>query len=317
MIAPDIKTGGIQIVELSNGFHVWTKRIGKNHSNALLLLHGGPGLTHEYFECFEDFLPEAGFDLIYYDQLGSHYSDQPDDEKLWTLKRFTEEVEEIREALRLENFFLYGHSWGGILAMEYAFRYQHHLKGLIISNATASMHSYTKRLAELRFQFPEKKQQIILKQERIENFTNPEYEKILFEELYTRYYCRLDPWPDPFMRSFKHFNLQLYHTMQGPDEFSIRGNLKNWDRWNSLSQITIPALLLGAKYDAVAPADIQRMSEKIPQATSYICSRGSHLSMYDDQKAYFRSLTQFLIDVKNHRFAPSPRAPSEFEKSSF
>lgn len=120
---------------MKNGFNVWTKRIGKNHTNTVLLLHGGPGLTHEYFEyfeCFEDFLPEAGFDIIYYDQLGSHYSDQPDDEKLWTMERFTEEVEEVRNALGLKNFFLYGQAWGGMLAIEYALQYQHNLKGLII-----------------------------------------------------------------------------------------------------------------------------------------------------------------------------------------
>lgn len=119
------------------------------------------------------------------------------------------------------------------------------------------------------------------------------------------------------MRSFKHFNLQVYHTVQGPDEFYIRGNLKHWNRWNDLSEITVPTLLLGAKYDTIAPRDVQKMGEKMPQSTTFICPQGSHLSMYDDQEAYFQSLIQFLIDVKNHRFAPTLGALLEFEKFSF
>ena len=124
----DILSGGVRMipVETPKGtFRVWTKRVGNSPTVRLLLLHGGPGATHEYFEAFDSYLPAAGIEYYYYDQLGSFYSDQPDEPDLWELPRFVDEVEQVRQALGLdrENFFLLGHSWGGILAMEYALRY--------------------------------------------------------------------------------------------------------------------------------------------------------------------------------------------------
>jgi len=117
-------------------FRVWTKRVGNNPKIKLLLLHGGPGGTHECFEAFDSYFPAAGTEYYYYDQLGSAYSDQPDEPDLWELPRFVEEVEQVRQALGLDhsNFYLLGHSWGGILGIEYALKYQQHLKGLVIIN---------------------------------------------------------------------------------------------------------------------------------------------------------------------------------------
>ncbi|MBU6343230.1 MAG: proline iminopeptidase-family hydrolase, partial [Bacteroidetes bacterium] len=142
-----IQSGGIRQISIGTpkgNFKVWTKRMGNNPTIRVLLLHGGPACTHEYFECFESFLPREGIEFIYYDQLGSAYSDQPRDTSLWDLTRFVEEVEQVRKALGLDstNFFLLGHSWGGILAMQYALKYQQNLKGLIVSNMMASCPKY-------------------------------------------------------------------------------------------------------------------------------------------------------------------------------
>jgi proline iminopeptidase len=128
-----IQTAGVRMVPVVGGkYKVWTKRMGHGPVK-VLLLHGGPGVSHEYLEAMESFLPEAGIETYYYDQLGVNFSDQPKDPSLWTLERYCEEVEEVRRGLGLDNFVLYGHSWGGILAMEYALKYQQHLRGLIIS----------------------------------------------------------------------------------------------------------------------------------------------------------------------------------------
>ena len=141
--AGECQTAGIQMIKLKEGYKVWTKRFG-NSPMKVLLLHGGPGGTHEYMECFESFFPKANIEFYHYDQLGSAYSDQPDDNKLWTIERFVEEVEQVRQKLGLnkDNFYLFGSSWGGILAMEYAAKYQKNLKGLIISNMTAGFKEY-------------------------------------------------------------------------------------------------------------------------------------------------------------------------------
>src|SRR6202163_874155 len=140
----DALTGGVKVIPVQTPkgvFHVWTKRVGNNPRIKMLLLHGGPGATHEYFEAFDSYFPGAGIEYYYYDQLGSAFSDQPDEPTLWELPRFVEEVEQVRQALGLarENFFLYGQSWGGVLAIEYALRYQEHLAGLVISNMMASI----------------------------------------------------------------------------------------------------------------------------------------------------------------------------------
>src|SRR5262249_52240323 len=143
----DVLAGGVRMIPISTPsgpFKVWTKRIGNNPRIKVLLLHGGPGVTHEYLEAFDSFFPGAGIEYYYYDQLGSYYSDQPDKPELWDLPRFVEEVEQVRQALGLtrDNFYLFGQSWGGILAAEYALKYQQNLKGLVISNMMMSIPQY-------------------------------------------------------------------------------------------------------------------------------------------------------------------------------
>ena len=147
-----VKSGGIKMIPIHDGkYKVWTKRVGNNPKIKVLLLHGGPASTHEYFESFDSFFPPEGIEYYYYDQLGSYYSDQPADSSLWTIARFVEEVEEVRKALQLDssNFYLLGTSWGGMLAMEYAFKYQHNLKGLLICNMMSSCPEYGKYTNEV------------------------------------------------------------------------------------------------------------------------------------------------------------------------
>jgi proline iminopeptidase len=145
----DLLSGGVKLVLVrtpKGDFRVWTKRVGNNPTIKVLLLHGGPGGTHEGFEACDSYFPAAGIEYYYYDQLDSAYSDQPDDPELWDVPRFVEEVEQVRQALSLDrnNFYLLGASWGGILAIEYALKYQRHLKGVIISNMMASAPAYNK-----------------------------------------------------------------------------------------------------------------------------------------------------------------------------
>src|SRR5215210_5705589 len=142
-----VQMAGIKMIPIktpAGDFKVWTKRFGNNPRIKVLLLHGGPAMTHEYMECFESFFPKEGFEFYEYDQLGSYYSDQPKDSSLWTTERFVEEVEQVRKAIGADstNFYVLGNSWGGILAMEYALKYQQHLKGLLISNMMASIPAY-------------------------------------------------------------------------------------------------------------------------------------------------------------------------------
>jgi proline iminopeptidase len=297
----EVMTGGARMIAIDGGkYRVWTKRIGHGRIK-LLTLHGGPGFNHEYLECFEDFLPAAGIELYYYDQLGSSYSDQPSDDSLWMIPRFVEEVEQVRAALGLEQFYLFGHSWGGMLGIEYALKYGQHLKGFILSNMTAGIRAYEKHAAELKAALPAETIAKIDKYEAAGDYGNADYQQLMMTEVYGRYLCRLDPWPEPLDRSFRHLNDQIYNLMQGPNEFVITGTMKNWERWDDLPHIKVPTQVIGARHDTMSLDDLKREAELIPNARLGVCAEGSHMAMYDDQAAYFGHLLGFVHDVERGR----------------
>lgn len=298
-----VKTGGIKMIpiETSKGkFSVWTKRFGRNPRIKLLFLHGGPGATHEYFECLESFLPAQGIEFIYYDQLGSAYSDQPADTDLWETGRFIEEVEQVRQALGLDrsNFYLLGHSWGGILATEYALKYQDRLKGLIISNMMSSCPEYDAYAANVlaKLMDPAALEEIRGLEEKGE-FQNPRYMELLIPNYYMKHICRLETWPDPVNRAFAHLNQEVYVTMQGPSEFGISGRLENWDRKAELKEITVPTLVIGARHDTMDPDHMKWMATEVQNGSYLFCPNGSHMCMYDDQDTYVNGLVSFLKAV--------------------
>ena len=299
--ADGVRTGGARTVRIDGKYDVWVKQVGSGNV-PLLTLHGGPGFNHYYLECLEDMLPPAGIRFWYYDQLGCGFSDNPDDASLWTLQRYLGEVEQVRQALGLERFLLYGHSWGGLLGMEYALRHPQHLAGLVISNMTASVAEYVKHAEVLLSQLPPAARATIQKARAARNFESPEYEKVLMEEVYSKHVCRLDPWPEPVQRTFRTFNGKIYNLMQGPDEFTITGNLRDWDAWERLPGIKVPTLVLGGQHDEMAPEQLARMAKLIPHARLVICPRGSHMAMYDDQQAYFTALLSFFAAVRSERF---------------
>jgi proline iminopeptidase len=230
-----LESAGIKMIPIQTpvgNFKVWTKRFGNNPKIKILLLHGGPAMTHEYMECFETFFQRQGFEFYEYDQLGSYYSDQPKDSSLYTTERFVEEVEQVRLAIGADpsNFYLLGNSWGGILAMEYALKYQQHLKGLLISNMMASAPEYGRYANEVLA--PQMKPEVLQEIRGIEakkDFANPRYADLLIPHFYHEHICRLADWPDGFNRSMKHVNNEVYTMMQGPSEFGISGRLAAWD----------------------------------------------------------------------------------------
>ena len=300
-------TGGIKMIPISTPrgeFKVWTKRVGNNPDMKVLLLHGGPGGTHEVFLCSDGYLPAEGIEYIYYDQLGSYYSDQPSDTSLWTLDRFVEEVEQVRIALNLDknNFYLLGQSWGGILAMGYALKYQENLKGLIISNMMSSAPEYNKYAEEVLG--PQMDPEIYAEVKKIEannDFSNPRYMELLMDHYYPEHLLRMptEQWPEAINRAFKHMNQVVYVYMQGFSEFGMTGDatLKDWDVKADLSKIYVPTLVIGATYDTMDPEHMEWMSKQVQNGRFLLCPNGSHLAQYDDQRTYFTGLIKFIKDV--------------------
>jgi proline iminopeptidase len=306
----DLLAGGVKLVPVRTAkgtFRVWTKRIGNNPRIRVLLLHGGPGATHEYFEAFDSYFPAAGIEYYYYDQLGSAYSDQPDIPELWEVPRFVEEVEQVRQALALDrsNFYLLGHSWGGILAMEYALKYQQHLKGLVVSNMMASIPAYNEYAR--RVLMPAMDQSVLAEVMRLEaagQYENPRYMELLMPHHYEQHVLRMpaDRWPDPVNRAFKHINAKIYVPMQGPSELGASGKLEKWDRTADLPRIAVPTLVIGARYDTMDPSHMDMMARKVAKGRYLFCPNGSHMAMYDDQKVYVEGVIRFVQDVAEGRF---------------
>jgi proline iminopeptidase len=295
-----VQSGGIQLIPVRQGkYKIWTKQVGNGHIK-VLLLHGGPGLTHEYMECMESYLPQSGITFYYYDQLGSHYSDHPTDTALWSVAQFTDEVEEVRQGLGLDSFYLLGHSWGGMLAMEYAYKYPKHLRGAIISNMTASIPDYVTYINKLRDKLPASEVAEMKHYEASNQSEHPRY-KALVQQLYNLYICRMPVWPEPLNRSFAHINNQVYNTMQGNNEFVVTGRFRDWTAWDKIPHIQCPTLVIGSLYDEMNPAEIDRMGKLIPHARVLQC-KGSHMSMWDDQQRYMTGLIQFLWDVDSGSF---------------
>jgi proline iminopeptidase len=300
----DVLGGGVRMVPIqtpAGAFKVWTKRIGNNPALRVLLLHGGPGATHEYLEACDSYLPVAEVEYYYYDQLGSAYSDQPDDDSLWELDRFVDEVEQVRRALGLEpdSFVLYGQSWGGILAIEYALAHPDNLKGLVISNMMSDVPAYNRYAQDVLM--PTMDQDALKEIKALESageIEDPRYMELLNEHYYVNHVLRmpLEDWPNPVQRAFAAINPAVYVSMQGPSELGISQDAKlaQWSRFDDLSSIEVPALVIAARYDTMDPAHIEQMADRLPLGQYLYCPKGSHLAMYDDQRTYFSGLLEFL-----------------------
>jgi proline iminopeptidase len=304
----DVLSGGARKIPVrtpKGTYRVWVKRTGNNPRLRVLLLHGGPGSTHEYLEACDSYLPAAGAEYYYYDQLGSGFSDRPAEPSLWELDRFVDEVEQVRTALALDagSFVLYGQSWGGILAIEYALAHPEHLRGLVISNMMASVPAYNAYAEQVLM--PAMDQAALAEIQALEaggDTANPRYMELLYEQHYVHHVLRMPTtdWPDPVQRGFAHINPEIYVSMQGPSELGISAGAKlaDWDRTGDLGSIEVPALVIGARYDTMDPAHLERMAAAMPRGRYLHCPQGSHLAMYDDQQAYFTGLIEFLHDVE-------------------
>jgi len=298
-----IQSRGVRLIPIKTPkgeFKVWTKRFGNNPRIKVLLLHGGPGATHEYFESLEGFLPPEGIEFIYYDQLGSAWSDQPKDNDLWETARFVEEVEQVRIALGLakDNFYLLGHSWGGILAVEYALKYGANLKGLIISNMMMSIPDYNHYAdTVLAKQMDPAVVKEVKELEAKGKFDDPRYMELLMPNFYAKHMCRLPDWPDAVNRAFARLNKDVYVLMQGPSEFGASGRLEKWDRKADLKTLAMPTLVIAGKHDTMEPAHMKWVSQQMKYGSYLLCPEGSHMSMWDDQRTYGPGLVKFLKET--------------------
>lgn len=279
-----------------DGYRVWYRRVGSG-AIPLLTLHGGPGAGHDYLEPLEGLAIERP--VIFYDQLGCGKSDQPDDQSLWHLDRFVQEVDTVRHALGLDQIHLLGQSWGGWLAIEYMLTHPSGIVSLTLASTSASLAQFVAEAARLKAALPAEVSATLQYYEAAGDYHHPAYEDAV-GEFYQRHLCRLPlPWPDPVQRTAANIaNNPVYETMNGPNEFMVIGNLKDWDRTERLGEITTPTLITVGRYDEITPVCAETLRQGIPHAHMVIFEESAHLAHIEEPETYLRVVSDFLAKVE-------------------
>ncbi len=262
----------------------------------LLVLHGGPGFPHDYLE---DLVPlaDAGRTVIFYDQIGCGKSDHPNDDALWTMATFVEEVSAIRDGLGLDQVHLLGHSWGGWLALEYALDNPAGLASLVLASTCASIPAFAAETRRLKESLPADVQEVIDSHEVEGTTEDPAYGEAAMA-FYTRWVCRLVPFPDHVMRSFTNLSRDVYATMQGP-EWNVTGNLRDWDVSARLGELGLPVLVTSGGHDEMTPALVEPLVEGIRGAESAVFEEAAHLAMAEEPDSYREVVESFLGRVES------------------
>jgi proline iminopeptidase len=279
-------------VEIAGGYRVVTYSFGAG-DDVVLCLNGGPGLPCDYLREPHACLADHGYRVVAYDQLGCGESDKPSDPSLWTIERYALEVETVREALGLGRVHLLGQSWGGWLSIEYGVTFPHSLKTVILEDTCGDMPHLVSELERLRAALGPETVAMMQQHEAEGTLDHPEYQAAITILNY-RHVCRLQEWPAPLQRSLESWNMDIYRTMQGPNEFLYTGNLKDWSRIPDMHRITAPALITVGKYDELTPACALRMKHALPDAELVVFPNSSHTPFYEEPDAYYPVLLDFL-----------------------
>lgn len=286
-----------EYIKLKEGYKIYTKTMGEGDVK-LLTLHGGPGLTHECFVNFPENLNSEGVQVVFYDQLGSFHSDQPDDPSLWTMERFVDELHQVVKALNMEEQFVFANSWGAMLLIDYLLKYKTSFKGIILSGMPASFQKFKQNISLLRGELPADVLSQLNKHEQEESTASPEYQQLLFEHWFNRHYCLQKPWPEPLIKMMQHLSPQVLVNILGADVFNFSGPASTWNRTPELKCITVPTLLVAGTEDFIFEEDLKEMNQRIPNS-SYFFVPGGHFCWWDDEKEFFTALGEFIRAHKN------------------
>jgi proline-specific peptidase len=292
MVTMQIQEGRIPVT----GGKVWYRVVGAGRTVPLLTLHGGPGAGHDYLESLEAMLDERA--VILYDQLGCGLSDKPNDPSLWTIDRFVREIDEVRDALGLDRVHLFGQSWGGWLAIEYMLSQPEGVVSLTLASTSASTAEFVREAQKLIDELPSDMRDALHHGNEAQTYDDPAYVRAA-AEFYQRHVCRLDPWPEPLQRTGANLEgNQVYLTMNGPNEFTVVGNLKDWDRTDRLGEITVPTLITVGRYDEITPACAETLQRGIPHSELHRFEQSAHCAHLEEREAYNALLRNFLHRVE-------------------
>ena len=284
---PDERSGFVEVL----GFKLFYRSFGGG-DNVLLCLHGGPGVPHYYLLPLAK-LANDGFRVVFYDQLGVGSSEKPDDLSLFNIERGAEEVEEVRRALDLGEINLLGSSYGGALALQYALKFQKHIKKMIIASGLSSVSETVAEMQRLKTFLPIETQEVLKKYEAKSAFLHPEYLKAV-ETYYHNFLCRLPKWPEEVVRALNELSVPVYFTQNGPNEFTIIGTWKGWDITARLPEINVPTLVTVGKYDEITPKIAETIHRGIRGSELRVFENSAHLTMWDEEDKFLQAVKEFL-----------------------
>jgi proline iminopeptidase len=261
-------------------------------AGTIVTLHGGPGGTHDYLLSLAD-LAAHGYRVVFYDQLGCGRSDLPRDDAEYTVDRDVEDLEEFCGALGIDRLHLLGSSYGGMLAIAYALAHPARIRTMTIASGLASVPLTVREMYRLTRELPPPFPAFLDRHEARGEFQHPEYLAAV-GEFYRRHLCRLDPWPAELTYTIEHGNSPKYRIMNGPNEFTITGRIRDYDATPRLGEIRVPTLVTVGRYDECTPKVARSIHEGIAGSELEQFSESSHTAFWEERSRYVERLARFL-----------------------
>jgi proline-specific peptidase len=279
-------------------YRVWYRLVGggaEHEQIPLLTIHGGPGIPHDYVLDMAELASDSRR-VIFYDQLGCGRSDQPNNPSLWTIARTIEEIGIVRRELNLDKVHLWGQSFGGLFSLEYALTQPQGLVSLILASSTSSIPLWIVEANRLRESLPPDIQEILLRHEAAGTTDDPEYLQAMMV-FYERHVIRLSPVPEHIQRAMDQVG-QVYYTMNGPSEFHVIGNIKDWDRTDRLSEIRVPTLITSGRFDESTPRINEVLHKGIAGSEWVLFEHSSHMAHAEERALYMQTIRSFIERVE-------------------
>ncbi|MEM0120430.1 MAG: proline iminopeptidase-family hydrolase [Thermoprotei archaeon] len=279
------------------GVKLYFRVSGEGGKTKLICLHGGPGGSCDYLSPLLR-LSESGLEVLLYDQFGCGRSSDPANDSCYTVEYGVEEVEGVRKAFYGdEKVVLLGHSYGGLLAIAYALNYQHNLKALIVSSGLSSVPLTVIEMRRLISEMPPQLRDAIEKHEARGEFTHPEYLRAV-DEFYKKHLLRLPETPPDVARTMEFLQKRrVYSVMNGPNEFTIIGTIRDWDVTSRLGEIRVPTLITVGKYDEVTPNVAEVIHSGIPNSKLKLFENSSHMAMWEEPEEYLNTIKKFIEEI--------------------
>ena len=262
----------------------------------LIVVHGGPGCTHDYVDSFAA-LAGAGRAVIHYDQIGNGRSSRLPGKgaDFWTVDLFLDELANLVAHLGLGRHYLLGQSWGGMLGAEYAINRPAGLKALVLADSPASMPVWIEETGRLRDALPAEVKEVLSRHEAAGTTDHPDYARAT-RAFNARHVCRLDPLPDAVKRTnaAMEADSHVYNLMIGPNEFHITGTLAGWSVVDRAHLIQVPTLLISGAHDEATPATVQPFADSIPDVRWHVFPNSSHMPHVEEFHDCMKVVGEFL-----------------------